>query len=490
VSDSGGAILPPSEPSISGTKIKHPGYTLYLHIPDDYLECRCSYIPNTEGGGMLTSDEFAQTLEEYGVLEMIDQTAFEDFVTMAAAGRQQLSVLIASGAPPIPGKDGYFELKAPLSTILHGSDQKESGIIDMYRVQTFINVGPGDEIGRIIPALPGVPGRNIRGAPILPEPVKEFKYTLGKNIELDEDGGILRATSIGRFCQISGVFSVEDEYVVKGDVDFNIGKINFKGVVEVRGDVMDNFDITATKGLVVTGNIGVCRIVSDGNVSFCGMDGQGVGSVLCGGALHAHHIHETIIECTGDVLVDVEVHDCTIKTLGRIIVDKDTISGGLCIAQGGIEANKLGSPSGMPTHLYAGSDYHYVEEINRLQEELAETQAILAESESLEEIIELRRKSSTLSAGIAKLRSKTVAAANAKINVKRKLNENVRMELGSTCETVQEGRVGPLSIVENLVDGGLRYISMSSLDVKAADIERAFLLDQKHSKSNGPGSPR
>jgi len=362
VSDNSGAIPSSTIPSVSGIKVEQPGYTLYLQIPDNCLECRCSYLPHDQGE-MLTSDELADTLKEYGVLDMIDQQACEDFVTMAAAGRQQLTVLIASGAPPIPGKDGYFELKAPPSTILHGSDQQESGKIDMYRVQTFINVSPGDEIGRIIPALPGVPGRNIRGAPILPEPVKEFKYTLGKNIELDEDGWILRATSIGRFCQISGVFSVEAEYVVKGDVDFKIGKIDFKGVVEVRGDVLDHFDITATKGLTVSGNIGICRIVSGGNVSFCGMDGQDEGSILCDGTLHAHHIHNSVIECTGDVIVDVEVHDCIIKTLGRIIVNKDTITGGVCIAQGGIEANKLGSPSGLHTSLYAGVDYHYVEEI-------------------------------------------------------------------------------------------------------------------------------
>jgi uncharacterized protein (DUF342 family) len=482
MSDSGGAILPSSEPSISGTKVKHPGYTLYLHIPDDYIECHCSYIPHAEGGGMLTSDEFAQTLKEYGVLEMIDQTAFEDFVTMAAAGRQLLSVLIASGAPPIPGRDGYFKLKATPSTILHGSDPQESGLIDMYRVQTFINVGPGDEIGRVIPALPGIPGRNIRGVPILPEPVKEFKYTLGKNIELDEDGGILRATSIGRFCQISGVFSVEDEYVVKGDVDFNIGKIDFKGVVEVRGDVLDRFDITATKGLTVAGNIGVCRIVSGGNISFCGMDGQDEGSILCGGTLHAHHIHNSVIECTGDVIVDVEVHECIIKTLGRIIVDKDTITGGVSIAQGGIEANKLGSPSGLHTSLHAGADYHYVEEISRLQEELTATQAVISEAKSLEEITELRKSSAALSEQIATLRSKTAESANAKINVKKKLHENVRIELGSTIETVQEKQTGPLTIVENLSEGGLRYIPMSSLDVKAIDIEKAFMLEKKYAQ--------
>ncbi len=483
MSDSSDATPSSSAPAFSGFKVEQPGYTLYLQISDDCLECRCNYLPHEEGA-MLTSDELAEILKEHGVLEMIDRNACEEFVTMAAAGRQQLNMLLASGTAQVNGSDGYFELKAPVSTTLHISGDNVTGVVDMYRVKDFINVGPGDEIGRIFMAVPGVPGRNVKGMPILPEPVKELKYTLGKNVSLDEDkdGWILRSTSTGRFSQLRGEFSVEEEFIVKGDVDFNVGKINLKGFVEVRGDVLDHFDITATKGLTVTGNIGVCNIVSDGDISFCGMDGQDVGSIVCGGTLHAHHIHDTFIECAGNVIVDVEVHDCIIKTLGQIIVDKDTISGGSCIAQGGIEASKLGSPSAIHTNLLVGVDYHSLEEQQRLQEELTAIQDEMALAHSLENIAELRKSTAALSRRIATLRSKTAAAANAKINVKKTLHENVRMELGNTSETVQEEKTGPLTIVENLSEGGLRYVSMSSLNVKAADIERALILEKKYAQ--------
>lgn len=464
---------------MSGVKVEQTGYTLYLQIPDNYLECRCSYIPHGQGA-MLTSDELADTLQKHGVLEAIDQQACEDFVTMAAAGRQQLDVLLACGTPPVVGTDEYFQLTAPSTTVMH-SDDYDGVIVDMYRVTTFVNVVTGDEIGRIIPSVPGVPGRSIKGVPIVPQQCKTLTYKLGKNISLDEDGAILRAAAVGRFCQSGTEFSVEEEFVVKGDVDFKVGIINFKGFVGVRGDVLDNFDITATKGLTVTGNIGVCSIVSEGDISFCGMDGQDLGSIVCGGTLRAHHIHNTVIECSGDVIVDVEIHDCIIKTLGRIIVNKDTISGGSCIALGGIEAGKLGSPSARHTSLLVGVDYHYVEELKRLLEELTATQDEIGEAGSLEEITALRKGAAALSIRIASLRTKTVAAANARINVKKMLHENVRMVLGDVTETVQELRAGPLTIVENISEGGLRFIPMSSMDVKATDIELAFILEQKRS---------
>ena len=483
MSESNGTIPSSDPPSVGGITVEQPGYTLTLTIPDNYLECHCSYVPH-EQGTMLTPDELAETLKKYDVLEMIDQTACEEFVIMAAAGRQLSDVLLACGTPPMAGTDGYLLVTAPTSTMVH-SNVDEEATIDMYRVLVFINVVTGVEIGRIMPAVPGVAGRNVKGEPLEPEPVKALKYTLGKNIALDEESGILSATAAGRFCQLGGEFSVEDQFVVKGDVDFNIGTLDFKGFVEVHGDVLDHFNITATKGLMVTGNIGVCAIVSDGDISLCGMDGQDHGSIVCGRTLHAHHLHNTAIECGGDVVVDVEIHDCIVKTLGRIFVNKDTISGGTCIAMGGIEAGKLGSPSARHTHLFVGADYHDVEVLIRLHEELTATQSKIEEVDSLEEITALHKKTAALSERMAHLRSKTLPpTANAKINVKKTLHENVHMVFGDVTEMVQEERDGPLTIVANVSEGGVRYIPMSGLNVKASDVELAYLLEQKLKKGS------
>jgi uncharacterized protein (DUF342 family) len=306
-----------------------------------------------------------------------------------------------------------------------------------------------------------------------------MKCKIGKNILVEDNGTRLVAAASGRLCQSSSEISVEEEYVVKGDVNFRVGSINFKGVVEVRGDVLDNFDVTATKGLTVSGNIGVCSIVSDGDVTFCGMDGQDKGRIVCGGTLRAHFIHDVEIECAGDVIVDVEIHNCTIKTLGRIVVDKGAISGGSYIARGGIEAKKLGSASSVHTKLHAGVDYHDVELLEKLFASLNETQNKAKESQSLTEIAELRKTIATLTDSIMAIRNKADAAANAKINAKTALYENVQLTLGSVTETISEQKDGPLSVIENSIEGGLRFLSMTSLGVKATDMELAFVREQK-----------
>lgn len=468
---------PAAAPAISGSEVKKLGYSLYLKIPDNYMECRCSYVPH-EQGSMMSRDELAAFLKQYNVSEGIDQQVFDDFVVRAAAGQQQVDVLMASGTPPVAGADEYISLTVQPSASVHSGDEDVTNV-DMHIVQSFINVATGDEIGRIVPAGAGTPGRNILGLPIPPQPGKPLKVTIGKNIRTEENGSLLIAAATGRFCQSAGEISVEEEYVVKGDVNFRIGSIDFKGVVEVRGDVLDNFNITATKGLTVTGNIGDCSITSDGDVTFCGMDGQNKGRIVCGGTLRAHFIHDVVVECAGDVIVDVEIHNCTIKTLGRIVVDKGAISGGAYIARGGIEAKKLGSAAAIHTKLLAGVDYHDVEELERLFTALTETQDKAKQSQSLPEITELRKTSAALIDTIMSIRRKADAAANAKINAKAVLYENVQLTLGSVTESIKEQMDGPLSIIENSIDGGLRYLPMSGLNVSATDIELAFIQEQK-----------
>lgn len=477
MSDESGEHGTDSGPSVGGIEVKKLGYSLYVKIPDNRLECRCSYIPH-EQGSMMNRDELTAFLKQYNVREGIDQQAFDDFILKAAAGQQQVDVLLASGTPPVAGEDSYISLAMNSSAKVHESNEILTDL-DMHIVQTFINVSSGDEIGRIIPAGPGTPGRNIMGLPIPPQPGKPLHVTIGKNILAGENGSLLIAAASGRFCQSSGEISVEEEYVVKGDVNFRIGSINFKGVVEVRGDVLDNFDISATKGLTVTGNIGVCNIVSDGDITFCGMDGQEKGTIVCGGTLRANFIHDVVVECGGDVIVGVEIHNCTIRALGRIVVDKGAISGGLCIALGGIEARKLGSASSQHTKLQAGVDYHDVELLEQLFASLTETQEKAKQSQSLSEIAELRKTSASLTDSIMSIRNKSDAAANAKINAKTVLYENVLLTLGSVTETITEQKDGPLSVIENSIEGGLRFLSLTNLDVKATDIELAYVREQK-----------
>lgn len=461
--------------NIPGKEFKKLGYSLFIAVSNDKLECRCSYEPRQQGS-MMTRDELNGYLAAAGVKSGLDESALSTFSVNAAAGQSLRDVVVATGIPVVNGIDGWLSYSVQPSTIVQ-SDSDDSADIDLHQVQTFINVVPGDEIARIIPPEPGTAGKAVTGETIPAQPGKPLTLKIGKNITIEDNGERLVASAAGRVCLASGEISVEEEYVVSGDINFRVGSIIFNGVVEVRGDVLDDFSVNATKGLRVSGNIGNCAITSDGDITLCGMDGQGKGTIKCGGTIRAQFIHDCIIECAGDIIAEVELHNCTVKTLGRIFVNKGAIAGGSYIALGGVEAKKIGSMASVRTKLTAGIDYHDAEELEKLMDELAKNHKQIGETSSLQEIEELRQKRASMTDRVMAIRSKIDERANPKINVKGTLYDNTLLVIGTQNEEVKEPHDGPLSVSENTIDGGLRYLSLTSLDVKAADIEKAFILE-------------
>jgi len=466
---------------IAGKECRKLGYSLYVWVSDDKLECRCSYVPH-EQGSMITRSELNEHLAQSSVKFGLDSEALEDFAVKAAAGQELSMVLLAAGTPPVPGKDGWLSYTAqPSVTVAHVVDESEK--IDLHNVQTFINVMPGDEIGRIIPPQAGVPGRGVTGQVIIAKLPRPLNLKIGENVCISDDGTQLIAETAGRVCAGTDEISVAQEYVVAGDVNFRVGSIVFNGYVEVRGDILDGFNVTAVKGLRVSGNIGACQIKSDGDITFCGMDGMEKGTIECGGNITANFMHDCArVDCAGDVMVDVEIHNCHVNSGGRIMVNKGAIANGSYNALAGIETKKAGSASSVKTTLRAGFDYRDIPELVRITDELEKITAQMAEISSFQEMEVLRKKRGELTEQLRVIRSRSADKANPKINIKTIVYDNTLVRIGMTGKQKLEEKDGPISIIENSVEGGLRFLSMTSLDVRAADIEQAFVRELARTK--------
>lgn len=459
-----------------GKEYKRPGYTLHVWLSEDKLECRCDYTPNQQGS-MITLDEIKGYLAQSGVREGIIPVALDDFAIRAAAGQTIPMVPIAIGSPPESGIDGHIEYTAQTSAISR-SMVDDLSRIDMHEVLTFINVLPGDEIGRIIPHTPGKPGRGVTGQPIPQTSGKPLKIKIGNNVGMSGDGSLLIANKAGRVCQAGGEISVAEEFIVQGNVDFRIGSINFNGFVDIRGDVLDGFHVTAVKGMRINGNVGACSLLSDGDIAFCGMNGGRYGKIVCGGSIVANFIHDTDVECTGNVTIEVELHNSRVRTLGRVVVNRGSISGGCCVALGGIESRKVGSAASVPTELYSGIDYHDMEEYERLIAELEKIGIRMSRSRSASEVDELKKVRIALMEKVLDLRKKRDQRSNPKINIKGLLHDNTLVCVGLGSKEKLDQRSGPFSAIANSVEGGLRFLDMTSLDVKASFMEQACILKQ------------
>jgi len=449
------------------------------------LDCYCFYEPTTIGGTPLTSSELQAHLAQFKIKEGVVPESVTTLLNSAASAKSVSRLLLARGIVSIPGEDGQIVMgvaDAPAGT---ESDEGDAGTVDFRNVQSFLNVDAGDLVATIKHPGPGMPGRTVTGKIIPPLPGVPVKLEVGQNIRLSDDGGSVFALATGRICLRENTISVEDIYVVDGNVAFKVGNITFKGYVEVKGDVLDGFFVKATKGIKIQGNIGVCTIESDGDISFCGMNGQGTGKITCGGSISANFIYDTLIECAGDITAETEIRSSQIKCLGVITVNKGGLTGGEYFALAGIECGALGSRTSLRTRVVAGAHYRDLAELNCLFNELKLLVAeFTAAPKGTVDMKEFARKRAAITERTQEVRSRTYEQCNPKINVKKMLYEGVNITLGMISDNIIAERKGPVSVIENSIEGGVRFLGLTPLSFKAQMIEQTFIQQQLEQQKN------
>ncbi|UFS70767.1 FapA family protein [Geomonas sp. RF6] len=467
-------IVPPTVQQAKRLELKRLGYAFELLLAPDATSCIVTYTP-TGNGPPLAEAELRQYLEQARVKAGVFPDSVEELLNHAAQGKALAGLLLAEGTPMVPGEDARLELNWTPPPPAE-SDDDDAVSVDLHRVQEFFNVKEGDLVATLLPSTPGTPGLSIHGAEIPARAGSSLQVKPGKNVALTPDGTQIFATAAGRvFCQGEDI-SVEDIYQVKGDVGFKVGNVDFNGFLEVTGDILDGFQVRASKGIKVGGNVGACTLTSDGDITFCGMNGQGKGVISCGGTLKANFIYETKLEVAGDLVVESEMRLCGIKCLGSVHVNRGGVVGGECVALAGVEAGALGSVSSLHTRVVVGVSYRDLEELTQRFDELKELTARekLAHG-SKGETNKLHQQRVAITSLIQEIRSRVYTRANAKVNVRKMMYGGVTVSLGTMTEEFREERPGPFSMIENTVEGGVRFLGMTDLAFAASSLEREFV---------------
>ena len=468
--------------SVSRFEVKRYGYTLIFEISPDEMECSCSYEPSTVGGTPLTESELQSHLAQYKIREGIVQEAVFSLLDTAASAKSVSGLQLACGSVMVPGEDEHVVLGVSDSNEVDETDDGIAGNVDFRHVQSFLNVEVGDLVATVIPPGSGNPGMTVTGKTIPPQPGAPLKLEVGQGVRLDDCR--LFATAAGRVYLRGHAVSVEDIYEVDGNVDFKVGNITFNGFVEVKGDVLDGFFVKATKGIKVKGNVGVCDIESFGDITFSGMNGQGVGKIVCGGSIYANFICDTQIECAGDINAEIEIRSSNVKCLGAIMVSKGGVTGGEYFALAGVECATLGSRTSLRTRVVAGVHYGDLEELSGLFNELKLLVAgFSAAPKGTVDMKEFAKKRAEITERTQEVRSRVYAQCNPKINVKKVLYEGVSITLGLISDNVAEEHKGPVSVIENSIAGGFRFLGMTPLSFKAQMIEERFVkIEQQNNR--------
>ena len=354
--------------------------------------------------------------------------------------------------------------------------------IDLHEVSHFINVRAGQPLCQV-PTTPN-PGRDVFGQSMYPLPCP---FQLGARVALDPKNlSRVIASEEGCVRFLKGVLSVEQTLDLRGDLNFKIGNIDFSGEVNIQGSVLDGFQIKSAKNVTIAGSVGSAIIQAGGNITIKGgVDGGHKGKLICGGNLQAHYLHRIEVESGGDVLVDIECHDSTVRSLGSVSVARGGIIGGLVQAAGSVSAGFMGSEMCVPTQIQAGHDAAIAESLEHPRRRLAHAREHLHHLETAAgpyldkpaaaaslpfqkrmHLVEVQARVNEARAALKLARqdllkqASQVPAGGAMVSCQKQLFPKVTVVIDSLCEEEMDTELsGPVELAADRDQGAIKLLS-------------------------------
>lgn len=275
---------------------------------------------------------------------------------------------IAKGKPAETGADGKLLLlikaltgEVELLQPEEGAEEGETQAIVNYRdIHLFDNVEAGKVVARIYEPKTGSDGYDALGKVLPGKKGNPLKISLDKTLTsraAAEGAGEyteIVAQSEGYLLSESGRLSVQPELIIKGDLDYHAGNLDFVGSIKVLGDVMPNFRVTARKSIEIRGmvrgeNILVAR---NGDVTVSGyIYGGPESKVMASGSFFATVLQEVNAEARGDMTIKKESVDSILRVGGALLLPEGSLMGGVAHVVRGVEAKRIGNEAGQPTHI-------------------------------------------------------------------------------------------------------------------------------------------
>jgi len=435
---------PEEKPSLRETMITESSFPLHrgrgltkkteaiLGFTDRYLEARLSIVP-VEGDPI---DRFfmERFLLYRGVKFGIDWDAIEGAIERANRLEVVQDELVAVGEPPVEGRDSYINIyfeKDSMHKRIHKVVQDTS--VD-HRVMHRINmVSRGQVIAEKVPTIIGEDGKNVRGEIIFARRSRDYPLSAGKNTTMNEKGELFAMEDGRPVIDEYGRVSVIQSYTVDGDVDINVGNIEFNGDIEILGSVRAGYSVHAGGSIRVRESVEAATLVAEEDITLKGgYTGGSKGIIQAGGNANLAHVNTGNLEVVGNVKVSKELINVKAFICGNLSFpgSKGSIRGGTLFVQKDLEVFDLGSKLGVPTVVHVGP-YEICK--RRLRAVHSELREISGKLDVLDEALE------KLSSGDvdARLSRKKLALAREKLETTISSLESEKHELHIESEELE-----------------------------------------------------
>lgn len=302
----------PSTPNPEGTRC-----LIDLTVSEDGMQAALSgrVDPGVERQALQVY--ITSLLRERGLKFGLSSQEMRRAIDQLLAGQEVRGVVIARGVAPGQPQDAQIEVLMGLPE-QRTWKQNDSGHVDFRDRGAWPVAEEGRPIAILHPAVPGATGRNVFGMDVVPPMPRLLRLKKGKGVDLQQDGTVAVATVRGLLNRPDEEkFEVLQVLEIKGDVDFNVGHVDFPGVVKVTGGVLPDFRVRAhTLECETLENRSRVEVNGDLKVSGGIMGAE----VVAGGKVKARYVRQSKITCGGDCLVDNEIVSSVVSSNGRVVV--------------------------------------------------------------------------------------------------------------------------------------------------------------------------
>jgi uncharacterized protein (DUF342 family) len=331
-------------------------YYITISISDDKL-LAYMFISNTDDNFTVTVNQLEDLVLANFISHGVDRAQLVKIANNPKVYMSQ-KVVIAKGTKSIDGQNGYITYVYDLE----GEDKKplelEDGKVDYKQVISLHNVKKGQLIGQRFLATEGVPGQSVTGEALSVKSGKEARFKVGKNVVTDADQMALYSAIDGMIVKTDrekvNVFPI---YEINGDVDYNIGNIDFIGTVVIRGNVLPGFKIRAAGDIRVTGGVEAAELEADGSIEIsAGIVGQNKAKVKAGKDVKSSFIQDAFVEASVDINVSQSIMHSIVRA-GRSVNcngTKGLIVGGTIQAGERVAARTIGNSMSTTTVVEVG----------------------------------------------------------------------------------------------------------------------------------------
>ncbi|MBT6227615.1 MAG: DUF342 domain-containing protein, partial [Candidatus Scalindua sp.] len=297
----------------------------------------------------------SKELEELGVKDPPDQKQLKDQLQQIEPVIPNLvDFVLIKGESPVPPTHGRVEWDGDFFNTGFVAN-KETGKVDYREKASNESVKKGELLGHQIPVKAGKDGLNVFGNVIPAEKPEQYYPKVGENIRFDLNKNAYYAEISGRVRLVNDTLYVDEVYTVDEDVDITTGNILHTGAVVVKRDVLGGAKIETAGNIEVSGIIENAEIHAGGDLVVHGGIRQSEGhKVVVEGCINVKYIDGGNIQANKDIVVEREIVNSTVHTLGAVVIPKGRIVGGEIVALRGIYVGRAGSKTYTPTMLVAG----------------------------------------------------------------------------------------------------------------------------------------